>query len=180
MNGYRVAVLFCTPRSVYKSFPDVDAYCRRRDARSYELSLPVVAHPPCRAWGKLSHLAKPRQDERELALFALEQVRRCGGVLEHPRGSRLWSAADLPRPGCVDRFGGWTLGVNQLWWGHRAEKSTLLYICGISPRSIPVLPLRLDYPSVPVEFMGRPERERTPRPFALWLVELASRCRVGG
>ena len=61
-----------------------------RDARTYPGGRPVVAHPPCRAWGRLRHLAKPRHDERELAFHALDVVRSEGGVLEHPRASSFW------------------------------------------------------------------------------------------
>lgn len=77
-----VAVLFARRRSVYHTMAGCDVYCERRDARNYAGCLPVVAHPPCRAWSRLRAFAKPRPGERDLAFFALEQVRRCGGVLE--------------------------------------------------------------------------------------------------
>lgn len=35
-------------------------------------------------------------DEKALALWAVEQVRKFGGVLEHPKRSTLWPAAGLP------------------------------------------------------------------------------------
>ena len=134
MSDKTVAVLFARSDSFYKSLPGVDVYDIDRDARSYSLCLPVVAHPPCRAWGKLSFFAKPRSDEKDLAFFALDSVRRFGGVLEHPKGSGFWSAADLPIGSGVDSFGGFTVGVNQSWWGHRAEKATCLLYTSPSPR----------------------------------------------
>lgn len=171
-----IAALFVRADSIYKELPGVDAWDAERDARQYSADFPVVAHPPCRAWGQLRHMAKPRHDEKELAIFAIEQVRRCGGVLEHPKNSTLWPVAGLPEQGQTDNFGGWTLPINQNWFGHRAEKATRLYIVGCSPRGIPDFPLVLGKPAGLVEMMGKREREHTPEEFAKWLVELASRC----
>lgn len=145
----------------------------------------MVAHPPCRAWGRLRHFANPRPGEKELALWAVEQVRRWGGVLEHPNASTLWPAAGLPLPGKRDTFGGFTLPIHQHWWGHRAEKSTLLYIVGCNPGSLPPMPLRLDEPTHVVQSRKRTdyrphitksEREHTPIELARWLCEVARRC----
>ena len=179
----RCAALFVRADSVYKSLPDVDCFDMARDARGYCGCLPVVAHPPCRAWGQLRHMAKPREDERELAFFAVRQVRRCGGVLEHPKQSTLWPVAGLPEPGAVDSFGGWTLPIDQNWWGHRARKSTRLYIVGCAPSDIPLMPLVLGDAShvIGSSSRGRPEttkaeREHTPVALALWLVDRAARC----
>lgn len=123
------AALYVTPSSVYKSMPGVDCFDQYRDARSYRGWLPVVAHPPCRSWGRLRHLANPRPDEQETGLHAVMQVRRCTGVLEHPSGSLLWVAAGLPRPGTgVDAWGGFSVSVDQSDYGHPARKSTWLYI----------------------------------------------------
>lgn len=62
-----VAALYVRRDSPYKALPDVECYDVDRDARSYAGPWPVVAHPPCRAWGRLRHMAKPRVDERDLA-----------------------------------------------------------------------------------------------------------------
>lgn len=172
-----IAVLFVRKRSIYKEMPCVDAWDIDRDARGYVGNDPVVAHPPCRAWGQLSHMAKPRDDEKALALFAVDTVRRCGGVLEHPKNSKLWPVAGLPEPGQVDSFGGWTMPINQNWFGHRAEKATRLYIVGCAPGAAPDFPMVLGKPSGLVEMMGQAEREHTPRELAEWLFNLASRCR---
>lgn len=141
-----VAVLFARADSYYKTLPDCDVWDMERDARRWPGGCPVVAHPPCRAWGKLRALAKPRPDEKALALWAVEQVRKFGGVLEHPSASQLWPTAGLPEPGRRDAFGGWTLPIHQHWFGHKAEKKTRLYICGVNPQDIPSLPMRLDEP----------------------------------
>lgn len=117
-----VAVLFARADSHYKALPDCDVWDIERDARKWPGGMPVVAHPPCRAWGRLRMFANPRKGERLLATWAVRQVRTWGGVLEHPVGSLLWPKAGLPAPGQRDRFGGWTLPIVQQWWGHRAER----------------------------------------------------------
>lgn len=176
-DAARVAVLFARQDSVYKSFPGADVFDLARDARTYHGPLPVVAHPPCRAWGRLRHLAKPRPDEKALALFGVHAVRTWGGVLEHPASSTLWPVAGLPAPGQRDVFGGFTYAVSQSWFGHRAPKLTWLYVCGVEPRSLPPVPFELGLPAGRIELMGRSEREATPEPFAAWLFNLASMCR---
>lgn len=182
-----VAVLFARADSNYKALP-VDVWDEARDAREWPGGCPVVAHPPCRAWGRLRQFAKPVDGEKELALFAVEQVRKWGGVLEHPAGSTLWPTVGLPEPGQRDEFGGWTLVIHQHWFGHRAEKATRLYIVGCEPSEIPDMPMKLgkathcirptkSYPRLPS--VTKAEREHTPPDFAEWLVELASRCVTG-
>jgi hypothetical protein len=182
-----VAVLFARADSVYKTIPTCDVWDMERDARVWLHECrqgrrrdPVIAHPPCRAWGRLRAFARPRKGERGLA------VRAVGGVLEHPEGSLLWRACSLPAPGKRDRFGGWTLGIHQHDFGHLAEKATLLYIVGCDPSDVPPMPaLRLDEPTHVIQSRKRTnyrphvtkaDREHTPTPLARWLVELAQRC----
>jgi hypothetical protein len=174
-----VAALFVRANSHYKRMPGVDAWDEARDARRWPGGCPVVAHPPCRLWGRLAQFARARDEraERQLALDAVEHCRRWGGVLEHPATSRLWPVAGLPGPGVVDEFGGWTLPVLQSWWGHRAPKATRLYIVGCRARDIPEVPAGSDDPGGRVENMCRAEREMTPPAFAAWLVEVARRCK---
>ena len=167
-----VAVLFTRERSCYGRFPDVDLYPKSRDALTFPGGMPVVAHPPCRAWGRYRHKAKASVAERDLAFFAIEQVRQNGGVLEHPSGSRLWAEAGLPLPGrAPDRFGGYSLSIEQRWFGHRAIKPTWLYLCGVPCE--PARPAWVCAQPIPVEHMGRAERERTPLPLAAWLLAMA-------
>lgn len=136
--------------------------------------MPAIAHPPCRAWGRYKHVAKPRADEKELAVWSVETIRKCGGVLEHPATSDLFKS-HLPQPGRRDDYG-FTMGVFQSWWGHRAPKPTALYVVGVKPADIPPFPLVLGIPDGRIENMGRAERERTPATFARWLFELASKA----
>lgn len=184
------AVLFARADSVYKTIPGLDVYDAERDARTFSGRSPVIAHPPCRSWGRLRQWAKPAPGEKELAILAVEIVRRNGGVLEHPQASSLWKVARLPGPrDPLDQFGGYTIDVDQSWWGHRARKRTWLYICGIARSDLPTMPLTLGLPSHVVTNMagirkGHPqwrpelskaEREATPVRFAEWLVKLAGR-----
>ena len=97
--GSVIAVLFARDDSRYKDFNMYDVYDINRDARTFCKKMPVIAHPPCRAWGMLSHMANPREGEKQLAYLALAQVRLNGGILEHPAGSRLWKEAPLPLAG---------------------------------------------------------------------------------
>lgn len=180
-----VAALYVRADSIYKRLPAVDAWDIERDARHYVGPAPVVAHPPCRAWSRLRHFAKPRLDEKELAIIAIAQVRQFGGVLEHPSGSLLWRDANLPPPKCLDEFGGHTLPISQKWFGHKAEKRTWLYIVGLPPARLPPYPLALHQATHTAgKWSGRdrsrqrPElskadRERTPPLFADWLVAIA-------
>lgn len=181
----KVAVLFVTPDSIYKTLPGCDCYDEERDARTYSGGMHVVAHPPCRLWGRLKHLSTAPIEEKELAIWAVGMVREHGGVLEHPQSSSLWSHMGLPRGGSpLDAFGGFTLDVDQYWWGHRAQKRTWLYICGVARRDLPPTPLKLGRATHTISNSKtkdkRPEvslRERsdTPVDFATWLVEVARR-----
>lgn len=190
------AVLFARRDSVYKTLP-CDVWDIDRDARNFPGGVPIVAHPPCRAWGRLRHFARPRPDEKMLAIFAVEQIRKWGGVLEHPHTSTLWDACQLPPPGARDYLGGFTLPILQWWFGHRAEKPTWLYVCGCDPFDVPPLPFVLGESTHVITQMrtlrdgtrlqkGMPgwrpevtkhEREATPLKLAEWLIELARRCK---
>lgn len=192
-----VAALFVRADSVYKTLPGVVAYDAQRDARTFEGGAPVVAHPPCRGWGRMRAFAsRVRPDEKALGPWAVEQVRREGGVLEHPARSTLWAACGLPEPGGDrDAFGGFSVEVDQFHFGHRAQKRTWLYVCP-SPtrmswvgrcgaRGLPVILTRQGepthcvrptnhYPRLPS--ITKAEREHTPAEFSRWLVEVARRC----
>lgn len=174
-------VLFARSDSIYKTLPSCDVYDIERDARTWPGGSPVIAHPPCRAWGRLRHFAKPRPDEKELALWAVEQVRRFGGVLEHPAQSTLWDVACLPKVGMRDIYGGWTLPIPQYWFGHRAEKATWLYVVGCEPGKLPPIPFKMGEATHVVQSRKRhkyrphitkAEREHTPLELAKWLCDV--------
>jgi hypothetical protein len=178
-----IGALYVRRDSVYKILDGVDCYDEDRDSKTFHSDLPVIAHPPCRAWGRMSQFSKPKPDEKSLALHALRIVRRNGGVLEHPLGSRLFGE-HAPKSGESDDFG-FTLCVDQHWFGHKAEKRTLLYICGLSKKQIPPFVMSLSYPDYVVrpskngtgaKIITKAEREQTPMMFATWLVKLARKC----
>lgn len=182
-----VTVLVARADSIYKEFPFVDVWDQDRDALLWPGGTPIVAHPPCGQWGRLRPFARVNPQEKALAPWAVSQVRKWGGVLEHPRYSTLWKEVGLPAPGCRDAFGGWTLSVPQFWWGHKAKKATWLYLVGIDPGSLDI-PFVLGEPShvistvkkdSPRPEVPRNEREATPVKLAKWLCEIAVTARVG-
>lgn len=181
-----VAALYVDRKGPYIGMPGVDAWTVDRDARRYADALPVVAHPPCADWSRLHGLAKHVEGRRELAPLAVWQVRACGGVLEHPAHSGLWSSMQLPPPGGLhDSWGGWSIAVEQVAWGHCATKPTWLYFVGV-PRRL-VQPLKGGVPTHIVSTVRRDtpllrcsalKRRLTPPAFAEWLVELARNSEV--
>lgn len=184
-----ISILFARTDSVYKTLAGCDVWDATRDAMTWPGGNAVVAHPPCRLWGRLRKLSKAPDSERELAIFAVQAVRRWGGALEHPWGSTLWNGR-LPFPGDPpDAFGGWTLPLCQFWFGHRAEKATWLYIVGLRPEeiSLPIILGRAPrvIASSYKRHVGRDrievtkrERQATPLAFAEWLVSLARQTHV--
>lgn len=189
-----VAALYVRKDSIYKTMAGVDAWDAERDARKWPGGDTIVAHPPCAQWGELSHMATVNPAEKLMALTAIDLIRKWGGVLEHPAKTKL--RAHLPAPGAEpDVWGGWTLIVSQKWWGHMAEKKTLLYIVGIRSAEIPPIPLTLGYAqficgqsgrrknrsrSMDRKEMPKAMRDVTPPTFAAWLVDLARRCSTTG
>ncbi len=236
----------------------VDVWNITRDARRYDGPHPIVAHPPCKHWGRLAHLAHVgcdlccwsgpeefhnghvidgRGDElcigdvvsdRDCAPRAVEQVRKWGGVLEHPAGSRLWEERGLPLPwsdmghvwdgergqclncrclfgsenawrlctyrfrcGIPGSFGGYTIEVAQVEWGHVARKQTWLYLVGVPREALETPPFPGREPThymsggrtkssrsggaVPPgkKVCSEQQRNRTPPLFAEYLVRLA-------
>jgi hypothetical protein len=139
-----VAALFVQRGGSYYGLPDVDPWDKDRDARTYDGTAPVVAHPPCQLWVNFAALNfkryggehnRPGNDGRCFA-SALASVRRNGGVLEHPASSNAWRAYGLPRPGIGWQShvpGEWVCEVWQSAYGHLARKRTWLFYCGERP-----------------------------------------------
>jgi hypothetical protein len=134
-----IAALFVRRGGVYYELPSVDPWDEDRDARLYAGPWPVVAHPPCKRWGRYWSGGPSARERRVLGddggcfAAALESVRRWGGVLEHPEASHAWRRFGLnapPRSGgwvMADFDGGWTCCVEQGHYGHAARKATWLY-----------------------------------------------------
>ena len=186
-----IAVLFAREDSIYKSINNLDVFDINRDALNYQGPNPIIAHPPCRGWGCLRMFSHATPEEKSLGIWAVDQIRRVGGVLEHPRGSTLWKACGLPKPGpATDSYGGFSLSIDQWWWGHRAQKPTWLYVCGCAKSSVPSMPLKFGTaPNVVTNRHGlrsgmpgyrkeitKREKDSTPLELAKWLCKLARIC----
>jgi hypothetical protein len=87
---------------------DVDCFDLPRNAYTYWGPHPVICHPPCGPWGKYKSVS--RQDKMA-GLWALQLVRKLGGVVEQPIGSELFGLGQL---------------VDQGDYGHLARKATKL------------------------------------------------------
>lgn len=112
-----------------------------RDAKNYEGSAPVVCHPPCQLWVAFAFVNFKRWggehnrpgNDKGCFKSALANVRRVGGVLEHPAFTHAWKAHGLTVP--IGR--GWvklneTEWVCEVWqsaYGHKARKRTWLLYC---------------------------------------------------
>lgn len=190
----QVAALYIDPRGPYPQMPRVDCWGEERDAREYFGPHAVVAHPPCGPWGALQHLYEG--SEHDCAIRAVTQVRMFGGVLEHPARSRLWEGR-LPRPGEPrDEYGGYTIEVCQVSWGHVARKRTWLYLVRVDAGLLAATirtggtpthwisgfrpsngrsSYKANGSAVPqgIKVCSAQQRRRTPPAFAEWLVMLA-------
>lgn len=179
-----ISVLFASKTSVYKTIPGLDVWDLDRNALNWPGGNPGIFHPPCRLWSRwMRHFSKAPESEKNLALWSVEQVRKHGGVLEHPACSLLWDEAHLPKPGTGDQYG-FSIALYQQWFGHKAQKATWLYICGA--RSLPEIPFKLGVPEVnytwamqvkhpDMQRLSHRERLGTPINFAHWLIATCER-----
>jgi hypothetical protein len=187
-----VAVLFARRDSIYKTLPGTDVWDEDRDALKWPGGAPVVAHPPCGPWGRMRQFANPRTVD--LAPWAIDQVRKWGGALEHPAESLIFRHSHCYLNGSVDRWGGWCLLVQQWWWGHPAHKWTRIYVVGCRHEDTPDIPYKIGESEKVIRYspavwrdrhktpitrpeVSKAEREHTPRAFAEWLLEVARRCK---
>ena len=197
-----IAALYVDPVGPYIGLEGVDAWTAERDARQYRGPHPVVAHPPCKRWGRYwsggPSVRVPRLmgDDGGCFAAALWAVRTFGGVLEHPEASHAWQWFGLSVPSraggwtAVDAYGGRSCCVAQGVYGHRARKLTWLYAVGVRfPEldwSHPV-GVRIDegFRSnqeraaaraagvPPIERLSEAERIHTPAPFRDVLLDMA-------
>jgi hypothetical protein len=168
-----IAALFIANPGCYIGLPDVDPWDKARDARRYDCSYPVVAHPPCERWGRYWGGAPktwPRLklgDDDGCFAAALAHVRRCGGVLEHPEGSHAWRHFELnppPRSGgwvVADWQGGWTCCVEQGYFGHLARKATWLYAYNVELPTLPWGKAPGDFIRLEDSYHSKEERARS-------------------
>lgn len=161
------------------------------------LVLWAALHPAMGGWSsgpyKIMRVVRvPRrtshQTTKDCAPHAVEVVRRLGGVLEHPRGSKLFEAMGMPKPGGLpDRWGGVTYEIAQCDWGHVARKRIALE--DIPPAPPPREPTHWvsgvhtpgarGKPPAGIKICSAEQRRRTPVAFAQWLVQIAATARPG-
>lgn len=178
MSDRNVAVdaLFVDPKGIYPRLLGPEhCWDEKRDARTYAGPGPVVAHPPCQLWTAMAAVnfkRYPKEKNRPGAdggcfAFAGRTVLRCGGVLEHPAGSKAFAAHGLPKPergrwrewnrGRGERI--WVCEVSQCAYGHRARKRTWLVYVGAQP------PFELDWSEPPYTHqIGHDSKMKRPRP----------------
>lgn len=200
-----VAILFCDPKGVYSTLPDLDLWPESRDARLYEGPHPVVAHPPCARWCQLAKLNERRWGCKvgsDAGCFksALLSLRKYGGVLEHPAMSLAWAEHCLCEPGETafapehgwfrhawgDGQNYWVCEVWQSAYDHPARKKTWLAYCGKRP------PFELNWRKLPgthqigggihtgnnrLPKLNKKEASATPLRFAETLIALARHSR---
>ena len=138
-----IAALYVEKNGCYFDLPNVIPYDADSDARMYAGPYSVIAHPPCQRWGKMwagsplwikrTGERKKKGDDQGCFKSALFDVRRFGGVLEHPEHSHAWKHFGLTKP---PRKGGWVIAdgygytcrVEQGQYGHYCPKPTWLYV----------------------------------------------------
>jgi hypothetical protein len=174
-----IPVLFCHTRSNYHLF-DCEVFDKKKDAFTFSGAAAIIAHPPCAQWSRLRNFSKYVPLERFAGPFAIAQVRKNGGIVEHPNGSALFKACNIPRSTNQDQYGGFLISVNQHWFGHPCKKETLLYIVGIRPGQLPALPLNFDAITHKIgdSSLGRKEASKRiashpPVKFSAWLLQIA-------
>ena len=179
--SYSVSALYVHPRGPYPQLV-ADWYDEKRDARNYQGTHPVVAHPPCGPWGRYAHKCK---QDRGAALHAIDTVFEYGGVLEHPVTSQIWKLMTLTEKLPSDCM---LVDLCQYQWGHRAIKPTRLLVCCKSPHQS-IIEQILSCPPFPdavrpkggrhtseLEKMSKIQRCLTPPLLAHTLVRVASLC----
>ena len=144
----KIAALYVETGGCYFNQAGVTPWDIEEDARMYGGPYPVVAHPPCQRWGKMwkgqpgnikAGKIERKGDDHGCFKAALFDVRRFGGVLEHPEHSNAWKHFGLAKPprdgGWIEAGDGygWTCRVEQGQYGHYCPKPTWLYVVGVSP-----------------------------------------------
>jgi hypothetical protein len=168
----KVTVLYVDEKSLYKSDSRFDCWDLYRDARLYTGKAPIIAHPPCRLFSKLHGLSTAASTKMDLAYRSIWHIQTYGGILEHPKSSKLWDIMNLPTGLQIDKFGGFTLCVDLHWFGADVRKPTLLYICGIRQKDLPSIPISFDMPKKRVDQLRYGSRAVTPSKMINWFYKI--------
>lgn len=165
----KIAALFVEKNGVYFNHPLIDPWDVERNAFLYRGPEKVIAHPPCKRWGKYwsggpsAKIKRLKGDDGNCFAHALWCVRTFGGIIEHPEGSWAWEWFGLRKPSRTskwiraDNFGGLTCSVEQGHYGHRARKATWLYMVGCWPID---LAWGVAHGKMPLEESFRSSRDR--------------------
>jgi len=181
-----IPILFTRENSIYNLL-ECDPWPKSRNALLWPGNSAFVAHPPCGQWGRLRKQAINNPAVKDLAIWTVKQLRVWGGVMEHPAGSNLWDHMQIKKSTSPDQYNGFTISIDQFWFGHKARKRTWLYIVGCTLADLPPLPLNFSAITHHVSTSLRKERkyhsmkelskagrEATPIDFAKWLIEVAT------
>ncbi len=140
-----IAALFVESNGVYFDLPGIDSWDLDRNALLYKGPHKVIAHPPCKRWGRYwgggpsVKVKRLMGNDDNCFAHSLWSVRTFGGIIEHPEASHAYKWFGLKRPSMkggwtiADDYGGLTCCVEQGHYGHKARKATWLYINKIKP-----------------------------------------------
>jgi hypothetical protein len=199
----KVQALFVDGRGIYpQRLGSENCWDEARDARTFTGDAPLILHPPCQLWTNMAAVnfkRYPKEKNRPgndggCFAFALNALLRCGGVLEHPAGSKAFAAHGIPSPvrgrwmciGQAQIGRVWITEVSQCAYGHKARKRTwLIYAGEIAPFEVdwsePPYTHQIGHDSKqkrPKPSLGKREACATPPDFAELLIHLASWCRA--
>jgi hypothetical protein len=156
----KIAALCTLPNSVYKYFPGIEVYDKNKDAYSFNLSVPIIAHPPCAQWSRMHKFSKADKKEKDLAVFCFDLVNKNGGVFEHPAGSHFFDYINADHSKIYS--------VDQHVFNFPARKRTYLYFSKCKP--LPQ-PLNFNAYAKGVADMHSSKRSYTTAYFANWLIQ---------
>ena len=167
-----IPVLYVHSKSNYKKFPFFDCYDEKRDALTWIDYKPAIYHPPCRTFSRLRGLSCAPTEEKKLAYLSIDLVRKYGGIVEHPHDSQLWKEKQVVKPGTLDEFGGFTICIDQSWFGYYTPKKTILYIVGIKPKELPDYDFNRDINFRKFQNLTKKQRSETTEKLCLYLKQI--------
>lgn len=181
---YDTPIIFCEVNSVYHLLSS-DVYDILHPATLCNSMRPAIYHPPCRTWSRLRAFSNFIPGDHWLGVWAFIRVRTFGGVLEQPECSRLFKFMKAPSPGSgYDKFGGKTVVIDQVNYGHKCRKRTWLYIVDFyqnlelkpgQPGRKPSHIIASKRAASKLKSLPKKYRNYTPKDLALALIELTSK-----
>jgi len=132
-----ISILYVNRKSNYDNFSELDIWKEEKNALLYRGKNVIIAHPPCRAFGRLRSFSNHPGCELFMAYSAIAKVRRFGGIVEHPISSTLWEKMKIGSIKSPDQYGGYLIKVNLSDFGFKAKKPTGLYIVGLEYKDLP-------------------------------------------